>query len=258
MQRRTLLVGCGTAAATALAGCLGSAEESPEPSGDSTRSVVVSETGEVEAEPDLAVLQTAVEASGEDAGSVRDELSERADELREALLAYGIDEDDVTTRRFRIRERIDRRRMEADGVEPDSREEAEEYLYYEGTHAFTVEIRDVDAAGEVVDVAVDAGADDVGRVEFTLSEARRDELREQALEEAIENAGAEAEFVAGELDATIVEATTVDTGGGGVRSVRADAEMAAAPTPDDDAPPTELHPDEVSVRATVDIRYEMA
>lgn len=258
MRRRNVLLATGAVASTALAGCLGSADEETDPGddSDSERTITVSESGEVSAEPDLAVLQVGVEASGDDPGTVRDDLAERADALYDALVEYGVAEDNITTSRFRIRERVDRERMRADGVEPGSEEDLEPYVYYLGTHSYRVEGHAVDDTGDVVDTAVDAGADTVGRIEFTLSEEKREELRQDALEEAIENADTEAEFIAEQVDGSVVEATHVDTSGGGVNPVHEEyglAEDEAADT----APETTVEPDDVTVSVSVDVQYEV-
>lgn len=248
MQRRELLLGGGAAAATALAGCLGSARENDQTrTTESARTIRVQASGEVNAEPDLAVLRVGIEATGDSAESVRADLAERSAAVRDALLEFGLDEEDVTTGRFDVRRRPDER--------PDPRGDGGtgEDAAYEGTHALTVEVGDVDRVGAVIDAAVAAGADSVGSVRFTLSETRRAELRERALAEALESARSEAEFVAGEVGASIVEVQSVDTSGGDVGPAleHADAETAGG------APPTELHPDEVTVSATVVVAYEI-
>lgn len=257
MRRRELLTGSGTIAAAALAGCLGSADDGDEgtASDASSRTIVVSKSGTATAAPDLAIITVGVEATADSADAVRDELATRSAALEDALLAYGIDEDDITTSRYDIRERPDRRRTDTGEADPDSREDAEEDVHYVGTHSFRVEVRNVDEAGAVVDVAVDAGADTVDRIHFTLSDERRAELRETALEDALEDARSEAEFVADRIDATVVEVEMIDTAGGRVSPVSEDVEMAAAA--DDAAPPTEFQPGEVTVTATVDVRYEI-
>ena len=260
MQRRKLLLTGGAVASTALAGCLGGSDAEEEPGDDtdsSERTITVSESGEVHADPDLAVLQVGVESTGDDAEAVRDDLAERGDALYDALVAYGIDEEEITTDQFRIRDQIDHEQMREDGVEPDSEEEVEPYVYYVGTHAYRVEVHAVDDAGDVVDTAVDAGADTVGRIEFTLSEEKQEELRQGALEEAIEDADAEAEFIADQVDATVVEAKHVDTSGGDVRPVHEEYDVAEDDDAADTAPETTLEPDDVTVSASVDIRYEM-
>ena len=60
------------------------------------------------------------------------------------------------------------------------------------------------------------------------------------------------------MDASVVEARDVDTSGGGVTPVRERLEM--DDVADDDTgrePSTELHPDDVTVSATVEVTYEM-
>lgn len=261
MRRREAITATGAAVAAALAGCLG--DDTPGADGDEAneRTVIVSESGEVDGDPDLAVLQFGVEATADTAREARDELARGAEELTEALYEYGIDEENVTTRRYRIRERIDRRAMEEDGVRPDDPEAEEEYVYYQGTHSFSVELEDIEAVGEVIDLAVEAGADEVGRVTYTLTDEKRAELREEALREALDDARTEAGVIADEVDADVVEATVVDASDGRVSPVRRDvsldaAEPAGTPTPEAE-PATAIEPGEVTVTAGVDVRYEI-
>ncbi len=219
----------------------------------SGRTIDVSGVGEIEAEPDLAIFHASVEARGEDAAAVRDELAERGDALYNALVEYGLDEEAITTGSYDIRERVDRRRLEEERADPDSEDDLEEYTYYQGSHTLTVEVSDVAALGEVIDTAVDAGADDVGRIQLTLSEERRDELREDALSHAIDDANDEAAFIAEEVDASLGEATRVDASGPDVTPARVSYES------DDGAgASTQIRPDDVTVRAQVEITYRMS
>ena len=269
IQRREVLATTLAAGLAGAAGCLGSLTANDEdgtgdegngsgttsnddnPNGE-TRTITVSDSGEVTADPDLAVVQAGVEITGDDAESVRDDLDERGDALYDALIESGLDEDDVTTDRYDISREIDYRRLEEEGADPQSEDDLEEYTDYHGEHRFRIEVHDVDAVGSVVDTAIDAGADDVGRGQFTLSEDKRSAFREDALEEAMAAASREAEFLAGEVDATIVEAKHVDTSGGDVSPTYADV---AVEEDADDAADTELHPDDVSVSATVEVVY---
>lgn len=109
----------------------------------------------------------------------------------------------------------------------------------------------MDDAGDVIDGAIDAGADDVGRIVFTLSEERRDQLRE----EATTDARSEADHLAEQVDASVVEIRTIDTSEGRVSPVREDVAMEAAG--DGAAPATEFQPGDVTVSETVDVKYEM-
>lgn len=266
MKRRQLLCGSTTAITAALAGCVASGQTESDLSSDATddRTVSVRKQGEVEAEPDQALVRTSIEVTGDDAAPVRDDLSERADTLRDGLLAAGLEADQITTDRFRVRDRIDRRRAEQAQAagEEISEDDLDAFRYYEGTHRFRIEVQDVDQVGSIVDTAIDSGADSVGRIEFTLSEAKRTELREEALELALDDARSEAEFVASEVNGTVVEAQAVDTTEGRVSTVRADADDLASREMADDAvdtaQETDIATDDVTVRATAAVRYRIS
>jgi len=287
MERRALLATVGTVAATTLAGCAGDGDGATvlaatddddstaqmSPSGATRRrTITVSGSGEVSGAPDLARVHLNVEVSAEQAERARSDLARQSESVREALLEFGLAEDAITTQRFRIRERIDRRRMREADVDPDSREDMEEFVTYEGTHSFVVEIDDIDEVGAVVDTAVDAGASEVDRVIFTLSDERRAQLRDEALREAVRNARSEAETIADEMGASIQEATVADASEGRIEPVErsgfvaeADAEggagtptAAATETPSPDRARTGVEAGEVTVTADIDVRYTMA
>jgi len=266
MNRRQLLVGSTTAITAVLAGCTASAQTDGEPESETAdeRTISVQKQGEVEAEPDEALVRTSIEVTGDDASSVRDDLSDRADELRDGLLAAGLADDQITTDRFQVRDRIDRERAEqaeADGERVDE-EDLDEFRYYEGSHRFQIEVRDIDEVGSVVDTAIDSGADSVGRIEFRLSEERQTELREEALELALDDARTEADFVASEVDASVVEVQAVDTTEGRVSTVRADVEEVTDDEMADDSveaeASTDIDTDDVTVQATAAVRYRIS
>ena len=102
MKRRQLLVGGGTVATAALAGCIGSAQTD---GGGESRTLTVSKSGEATAAPDKAVVHVSIEATGDSASAVRNELSNRSAQLNDGLIAAGIPEDKITTGRFSIYER---------------------------------------------------------------------------------------------------------------------------------------------------------
>lgn len=245
MKRRQFLVSSGAVATAALAGCTGSAQTNTD---GERRTLTVSKSGEASAAPDLAIIHVSIEATGEDPSTVRDELSTRSQQLTDGLLASGLSEDAVTTDQFSIHEDRRRRREPTEGPEPA------ETTRYEGSHSFRIEVDDVESVGSVVDTAVESGADRIEHIEFTLSEERRAELREDALQSAIEAARNESEFVAEEVDKSVLDVQRVDTSEGRIEPVR--QEFAAQETADS-SQATELQPDDVTVRAAAKITYEM-
>lgn len=198
----------------------------------------VSASGQVEAEPDEAILQVAVVATAEDATTARDRLAANVSTMREALREAGIEDDQVRTAFFDIDERRDRT---PEGDEPSG---------YQAIQAFEITVTDVDRAGEIVDVAVNNGANRIDGVTFTLSEETRQQLREQALREAVSTARTEADVLADAAGLEIAGVRSISTVRGDVVPYRAELEMADA-----DAGTT-LEPGPVTVSATVTVTYE--
>lgn len=244
MNRRQFLAVSGIGAATAMAGCVGSAFEGepgsdPEQGQGSTTddygTIEVSASGSAETDPDRAVVQVGVEARGESADDVRSELAEGADALQKTFEELGIPEDNVQTSNYRINER----RQETG---------------FEGVHVFRLEVDDIDRVGEIIDASVEAGADVVGHVNFTLRDETRETLRDEALDEALANADEEADHIATNRDVDIVATHSVSTSDVNVHPVRYDAAHEAA----DDAAagqPTEIDSGPVTVSATVTVVY---
>ena len=248
MQRRDFLIGTATAGAAGLSGCLGTAQQATDAGGtadsDGGRTITVTGSAEMQAPPDRAVIEASVEATGDSAAAVRDELSTRSDSLRQALRDAGLDDDQLTTGRFAIRPQYNPREP---GEEPTQ-------TGYEGTHTITIDVDDVDATGDVIDTAIDGGADSIDRIEYTLAESTRDSLREDALQAAVDTARGEASVLADRIDASLGSVQHVSTSGGGISPTYeryAVAEDAAGGS-------TELQPEDVTVSATVEVTYRIA
>ena len=244
MQRREFLIGTATTGAAGLSGCLGTAQQATDTAaGDGVgRTITVTGSAEMQAAPDRAVIEASVEATGDSAAAVRDALSTRSDSLRQALRNAGLDDDQLTTGRFTIRPEYDRREP---GAEPEP-------TGYEGTHTITIEVDDVDATGDVIDTAIDGGADSIGQIEYTLAESTRESLREDALKAAVDTARDEAAVLAARVDSRVVSVQQLNAAGGGLSPTyeRYAAEDAASGS-------TALQPDDVTVSASVEATYRI-
>jgi uncharacterized protein YggE len=248
MDRR-LATAVGIALLVGLAGCAGLAGSTgdagagasalgEEPALD--RSIEVTATGEATAEPDRATLVVAVTATGDDSAAVRDELAAGDESLRAALTDWGLSEDDVRTERYDVRESFETR-------------ENPNRTTYQGVHSYEVTVDDVESVGEVVDVAIDAGADEVERIEFGLSEERENEVRSAAIENAMANADDDAAVLANSSGLAVTGAYSVSTADGGVTPYRV-AEAAAGGADGGDAA-TGIETGDVSVRVSVNVVY---
>ncbi|EMA38515.1 SIMPL domain-containing protein [Halobiforma nitratireducens] len=248
MDRRQFLAASGVGAVAALAGCIGSATDddpadSSEGGSDADNEITVSTSGEVETEPDKATVSIGVEARGESAETVTDELAAGADDLRETFDDLGIPADNVEEGRYRVR------------PIPGPDDEIEEIR---GSHSFEVTIDDVDRVGEVIDASVEAGADDIGRVNFTLQEETRDELRKDAIDEALANADEEAEHIAANRGVALTGTESVATSDVQVHSVSHRTAYDTVAEADDAGASTDIDADPVSVSASTTVTYGFA
>lgn len=238
MPSRRVLVGL-VALATVLTVSAGAVLAAEGSSGDSTdrRTITVVGSGDVSAEPNAAEVRLSVTAQGADAASVSQELATGAEQLRETLGDFGLDEADIQTQGYTVHE--DQR----------SREQPNRTVY-RGEHTFTVTLSDVDRVGALIDAAVGGGADDVGGVHYTLSEDRRDQLRDDALNAAIEEARGEASVVGQASGLSVGTVRHASTQSNDVQPYRAEVTM------DSGGGGTELDPQDVTVSATVEVTFD--
>ena len=243
-RRLTALI--GIAALVALAGCTGFAGTATPTGGDDAqleRSIEVTATGEATSAPDRATLRVGVTATGSDAASVRDELDASDEALRAALTEWGLDDDAIRTEQYDVRESYETR------DDPNR-------TRYEGVHRYAIELDDVDAVGEVIDVAIDAGADRVQRIQFGLSEETEREVREEAIATAMSNADADAAALANASDLEVVGVYEVSTSESGARPYVTESFDAAAGDGGDGSASTAVETGDVSVRVSVNVVYE--
>ncbi|WP_396611530.1 SIMPL domain-containing protein [Haloferax sp. S1W] len=240
-MNRRLIAPLLLASLVLLAGCL-SAPLQTTGGGDSSDATTISATGtgEVTAEADLAVISVGVTATADSADEARGIVADDVAAVRAALTEAGIAEDAIQSSGFRIH------------PEYDYGGETRELVGYRAVHSLTVEVAP-DRAGDVIDLAVGAGAAEIRGVQFTLTDETRDELRSEALTKAVNSAKTDADTVASAADVTITGVHTANVGGSsspGPYPV-AFAEDARSSS----GAPTELSPGPVTVSATVEMVY---
>lgn len=203
--------------------------------GDET-TIVTTGSGSVAAQPDTAVLLLAVVATSDSADAARADAAERTDALLEALQAAGVPEDDITTVGYSLTTQYDYAGSEREAVG------------YRAVHTLRVEAAPGEA-GELVDAAVGAAGVEIHGVQFTLSDAAREELRGEAIDAAMTAARADADAAADASGLSVTGIEQVQIGSGPVYDVRF-AETADAGTT--------FRPGEVSVQVTVTVTYRAA
>jgi uncharacterized protein YggE len=197
---------------------------------ESSATITASGTGSASAEADQAQVFVAVTAGSEQPSNATSQLATQTQQLREAL-ANESAVSSVTTTGYQLFEQRDENRTRS----------------FVARQSFELVVNDTEAVGDVVDAAVAGGATEINGVSFTLSAETRQELRDQALDEAVQNARSEASTLAESADISLGEVrslSTVGEGGGGPVFA---AEAAGDGTVIDQGP--------VTVQATVEVVY---
>lgn len=245
-MRKQIIASIAVVLLVVTAGCVGGVTSLAAPgSTDSTdrRTVTVSATGEASATADIAVIHVTVEAEAADANTARGQVADDAAAVRQALLDAGIADADIQTTQYAIYPQYER---QTDGKPT--------ITGYRAIHAYEITVRNPDDAGSTIDTAVQAGADRVNSVRFGLSDDAHDQLREQAIQDAMANARSDAQAVASAGDVSL----------GPVHSASVAAQpryfggVEYAVSADDGGGQTQLDSGPVSVTVQVSVTYQIA
>ncbi len=156
---------------------------------------LVSVTGKVikSVSPDQAIIVFSVETLDKSASKSQSDNAKTTTDVLNALKAAGVAEQDIKTVGYNLNEEFEwnetTRKSESTG--------------YRTSHSIQVTLHDLTQTGKVVDAAAQAGANRVNSVTFSLSNAKEDELRTQALQEAAQNARTKATSIATGLGVTL-------------------------------------------------------
>lgn len=288
---------------------------------EDSQGIGVNGEGEVTVQPDVAQVMLGVEVEGSDIGELREDADGRMQDVIDALVEAGIEEDDIQTAAYNITERdrddqpprpeeqqemeeeqemeeseedssseeaetdeaeteeaeseeAESGEAEDDAVSGESEEAASEptestaegeadndvddvdVVGYQLTQLIQVTIRDIDTTGDMIDVALDAGANRVGSIYFEVED--RAEAVAQARELAVENAREKAEDLADLTGVGLGAPLNIREHSSSASPVRMDEvaqeEMAADADGGTAAP---IQPGQSTVRVDVEIIYDI-
>jgi hypothetical protein len=144
------------------------------------RRITVIGEGSVDARPDRAEFTLGVETRDPSASAALEENTARTSALIEAIRAEGVAEENIATRNISVR-------REVPGMARDGQEADPVYVVSNEVRVTT----GVEGAGALLDAAVNAGANTVSGISFSIAEP--DVLVEEARRRAIADAQAKAE-----------------------------------------------------------------
>jgi uncharacterized protein YggE len=172
--------------------------------GQVTEGLVVVGTGTVNAEPETANVVFGVELQGDDPAAIVEEAAGKIDQATAAAVELGVAEEGVRTTGYNLWVETVR--------DPDSGIPTGDVVYHIW-HQVRVKLSDIDRVGDLLGGVVEAGANTISEVNFTVEDP--DALMEQAREQALENAAARAQQMAEGLGLTLGSPVLVmETGGG--------------------------------------------
>lgn len=204
--------------------------------------IVVTAEAVYDAEPDIVEITLSVVTEGKQSQSAVEENSRKAARVHEALRQIGLTKDEISTGRF--------------SVQPIYRYEGRPRISgFRVANTVNVRTDRLALAGDVLQAAIDAGANEVQDVSFTLSDHKA--ARSIAIREAVQSARAEAHAAAAAAGVTIT----------GVRRININQQynrpqpyraMAAEVLARSDAPPPPIEAGDVSVLANVTVEFAIA
>lgn len=152
---------------------------------DTRNTIVVTGTGNAYGTPDVASVQIGVQSRNTDPKAAVADNTQRANALLDALKALGIEAKDLQTSNFSV--------MAQQDYDPASGQPRGTYTYVVD-NTLTVTVRDLGQLGDVLSQAVEAGANTIYGVSFSVSDPAQ--LEAEARAQAMADAKARAEALA--------------------------------------------------------------
>lgn len=165
--------------------------------------LVVTGSGTVETNPDIAYLNLGVDLRSEDAAEVVSDGSSRMEAILDAIKAAGISDEDIRTAGYNL--------WVENRYDPNTGRQTGE-IDYHLSHSVRVTVRDMDQVGTILATAVNAGANNVGQVSFSVEDTEA--LVAEARNRAVVDARAKAQSLAQALDITLGQIISVSESGG--------------------------------------------
>ncbi len=213
--------------------------------GQFVEGLVVLGTGTASAEPEVAQITFGVELRGDDPTALVDEAAQNMGEAISAAQELGVADDDIQTTGYNL--------WVETVYDPERGVPTDEVIYHISHHVQAT-LRDTDQVGQLLAAVVEAGANSIPGVSFTVENPEA--LMKQARQQALEDAAARAQHMAEGLGISLGKPVLVmetsggypipmerGIGGGGLGMVEV-----AAPS---------ISPGTFSVSVSVQIAYEI-
>jgi uncharacterized protein YggE len=205
-MNKTITLAAATGIVLALAFSLGvipsginaQAQTEPTPFPSREKTLSVTGTAMTSVDPDLLNIQFGVEVQKETAKDAFDANSIQMNAIVDAIKAAGITEDEISTAQLTIYPVYESYQDKETGIYK------QRLVGYSVSNIIRVETKKLGLASDIIDGAVQAGANRIDTVYFTLSPKKQTQVSDDLLAEAIKNAKSKAEKALAPLDYQII------------------------------------------------------
>jgi len=202
---------------------------------------------EFDVAPDLAKISFRLETLSPTAQDAQLKNRDIGSAVMSALKQAGVSQNEIQTTDYRV-EKVQE-------WDPTGQKMVDKG--FRVSNAFIVSTKDLAKVGTLLDVGIQAGANNVESLSFELSDAKQKEVKTESLKKATMNAREKAEALADGAGVKLGKVLTLSENSyvvmpyarGEMMSAKADM---GAPTP-----PTEISPQDVHISAQVSVSYEI-
>ena len=175
---------------------------------ETENTISVSATSEVYAKPDLALTTFSVVIEAKTVAQAISENAEKMNAIIDFVKSQGVQEEDLKTVGFNIYPRYEWQKDIS--CIPPCPSGKRALVGYEVRQSLQVKVRDLSKIGDIVEGAVNKGANQVSDLRFTID--NEDNLKAQAREQAIEEAKDKAKELSSQLEVRLVRVIDFNEG----------------------------------------------
>jgi uncharacterized protein YggE len=228
-------------------------------SSNSNSTLVVVGNAQAMVKPDKVTLSLSVETTNTTANAALNANSEAMNKTLNALKAAGVKENETSTSFFNISPNYKPIDQQGEVQYFPPPPESKDIISYTVTNSITVDSHNLLNVSQWIDIAVQAGVNDISSIYFSLSDERSEAIKNDLLKQAVANAESKADIAASALGLKVigVKSINVETIGGFPPSppqplFARESVEAAAPT---GGPPTPIIAGEQEVTSSVNIIF---
>ncbi len=218
------------------------------PSTENPAQVSATGNSELSVMPDKAIVRIKVETDGKTAQIAQDKNTEIMAKVQSALKRAGVDSKDIESDQYNLYPW-----QEWDSITQRSVDKG--YKLY---HTIKVTTDDFEKVGELITVAVDAGANGIENIQFDLSEAKQAEVKKEALQQASKNAKEKAQAIADGLGVRLGELQSIQESAFNYGPIYRGMEAVSMDMGGKISAPVPIQPENLDITATVSVSYRIA